>query len=71
MHVVECCWACHGSGHHLKSVAPIRFVPCWMCYGRRGRTVGREAFRAGPESPASRPEGPQDASARGDEAVAG
>lgn len=37
--VIECCWACCGSGFHLKSVAPLRFKPCWMCYGRRGRTV--------------------------------
>ena len=36
MGIVQCCWACGGSGYHLKSVAPIQFKPCWMCYGKRG-----------------------------------
>ena len=40
--IVECCWACGGSGYHLKSVAPIRFKPCWMCYKRRGRVVTKK-----------------------------
>lgn len=40
--VVEICWACGGSGFHLKSAGPITFKPCFMCYGKRGKTEGDE-----------------------------
>lgn len=36
--IVEYCTVCGGSGQSLKSVKPFRTVPCWCCYGYRGRT---------------------------------
>lgn len=35
--VVDICWACSGAGYTLKTVAPITFRICWMCYGWRGK----------------------------------
>lgn len=35
--VTERCGACHGSGFHLKSGAPLSFAKCWMCNGWRGK----------------------------------
>lgn len=37
-HVVSVCWACSGTGVTLKSVGPVKFRKCFMCYGHRGRT---------------------------------
>ena len=39
MSVVQCCWACKGAGYRLRSLSPITFKRCWMCYGRRGRVA--------------------------------
>lgn len=45
MPVVEACWACGGSGYHLKSVGPISFKPCWMCYGQRGKSARQPVIK--------------------------
>jgi len=46
------CWACGGSGHRVR-VAPLRFLPCWMCAGRRGFKLIRDAetWREPPTAP--------------------
>ena len=33
----ECCWACKGTGRTFVGVNPLRFRPCFMCYGTGGR----------------------------------
>lgn len=43
--VVEICWCCSGTGQRLVSIAPFRFQPCPMCYGRRGRDVARHELQ--------------------------
>ncbi len=39
--VVEICWCCSGTGKRLAAVSPMRFKPCPVCYGRRGRQISR------------------------------
>jgi len=36
-HVSECCWKCAGTGSLVKSVGPITYQKCYICYGNRGR----------------------------------
>lgn len=34
--VTAICWACSGTGFHIKTVKPFTYKKCWMCYGHRG-----------------------------------
>ena len=45
--VENICWACGGTGLHVRSAHPLRFKPCWMCDGSRGFAARRRATKDG------------------------
>lgn len=47
----ECCWACKGTGRTFAGVTPLRFRPCFMCYGTGGRGAPRINLTAAPAAP--------------------